>query len=45
MNKRIATLTLVVSLLAAVPSFAAGFEGAWTASASEKKAGYVQLNM
>ncbi|HYK02618.1 MAG TPA: hypothetical protein VE974_12750 [Thermoanaerobaculia bacterium] len=49
MNKRIATLTLVVSLLvsllAAVSAFAAGFEGAWTASASEKKAGYIQLNM
>jgi hypothetical protein len=45
MNKRIATLTLVVSLLVSVPAFAAGFEGAWTASASEKKAGSIQLNM
>ena len=45
MNKRIATLTLVVSLLAAVSTFAAGFEGAWTASVFEKKAGYIQLNM
>jgi hypothetical protein len=45
MNKRIATLTLVVSLLAAVSAFAAGFEGSWTASASEKKSGYIQFNM
>jgi hypothetical protein len=45
MNKRIATLTLVVSLFTAASAFAAGFEGSWTASTSEKKAGYLQLNM
>lgn len=44
MNKRIATLTLVVSLLAA-SAFAAGLEGAWTAAVSEKNAGYIQMNM
>jgi hypothetical protein len=45
MNKRIATLTVVVSLFAALSIHAAGFEGAWTASSSEKKTGYVHLNM
>lgn len=46
MNKRIATLTLVVSLLATASAFAAGFEGSWTASTSEKKkSGYVHMNM
>jgi hypothetical protein len=44
MNKRIATLTLVVSLLAG-SALAAGLEGAWTATTSEKKAGYLQMNM
>ncbi len=45
MNKRIATLTLLVSLLTAASALAAGFEGSWTASSSEKKGGYLQLNM
>jgi hypothetical protein len=45
MNKRIATLTLLVSLLTAASALAAGFEGSWTASSSEKKAGYLQFNM
>jgi hypothetical protein len=43
MNKRIATLTLVVSLFAA--SAFAAVEGAWTASVIEKKPERVQLNL
>lgn len=43
MNKRTATLTLVVSLFTAT-AFAA-VEGAWTASAYEKKPDRIQINM
>lgn len=41
--KRILTLTLAVSLFAAVAS--AAVEGSWTATAKESKEGYLQFNM
>jgi hypothetical protein len=43
MNKRIATLTLLVSLIAG--SAFAAIEGAWTASISEKKPDRIHINM
>ena len=42
--KRIATLTLVVSLLAATSAFAT-LEGSWTASLDEKNPGRLQMNL
>ncbi|HEX8619433.1 MAG TPA: hypothetical protein VF911_17765 [Thermoanaerobaculia bacterium] len=45
MNKRLATLTLVVSLLAALSASAADLEGTWTASSSEKHPAAIQMNM
>ncbi len=45
MNKRIATLTLVVSLFAALSVSAATLDGSWTAGVSEKNADRINLNV
>lgn len=45
MNKRISTLTLLVSLFAAATVSAADIEGTWTASTDDRKPGFIYMNM